>query len=173
MHALTFTPRVWLCLLIALVPLPGLLGQAVELEVAGSYADEGTLVSTDPSLFTGEVSLHALLRVEFDQRLVATRREQTKEVRLSRSNTLLEAAAFDHDGELAWKTQWTVTVGVSGQAHAVMLRIQSPHVTGEEYLLIMEPVSSELLQIRVQRLEATLFGPMVRASGTYVFSRVR
>ncbi|ACB76404.1 hypothetical protein [Opitutus terrae] len=157
-------------LLLAAVTL-GCALRAAPIELSGVYADEGTVVSGDPTLFTSQVSLHALLRLEFDPRLASQRREETSEVRLTHTAGVLAVEAYEADGTLSWRSRWNAGEGRSSLGRVVTLRMRAAHAGADDYLLVLEPVNSQLLQVRIQRLEPTLLGPMVRATGVYLFSR--
>lgn len=172
MHAIISSPSRWRFLWLLFPLVFALSARAAEPDLSGLYSDDGTVVESDPSLFTGEVSLHALLRLSFDQRLVRARQEEAAEVRLRREGTRLTVEVRDDEGEITWRTNWTVVDARTEQGRAFTLRIRPENSGTDEYLVLFEPLESGLLQVRLQRLESTLLGPMVRARGTYLFPRI-
>lgn len=165
---------VWRNLLSLAAALLAVGASAAQSDLSGLYADEGTTISTEPTLFQGDVSLHALLRLEFDERLVKMRRQETDEVRLNQSQGVLEVQALGEDGEVAWRSRFNATEATSEQGGRVLvLRMQPAQGEESEYLLLFERSTGGLLQVTVRRVESTLLGPMVRATGVYVFSHLR
>lgn len=142
-------------------------------DVSGVYSDEGTTVVGNSSLFSGVVSLHALLRLEFDSRLAALRNEETAEVRVTHEGTTLDFEIVDRDGEVTWKTRWKVGEGMSQDGRVLILRMRAERSATEEFFVLLEPAQDGLLQVKVQRMKATILGPVVEATGTYLFGRLR
>ncbi len=144
-----------------------------EAGLSGLYADEGTTVASDSGLFVGNASLHALLKLEFDPKVVNVLDDETAQIAVKHEGTLLEIQAFDHEGTVSWKAQWREGDGYVQRGRVVVLRFRTEKFGSDEFIVQLESVTvHRLLQVKVQRVAPTLLGPVVRATGTYLFHRM-
>ena len=158
----------------AFVPLAAV-AAAIELttaDISGDYEDGGTTLSSTPGMVEGEASLGALVRLVGDPKVAQVLHDQTAHVTLKHGNGLLVIETFDYDGQVSWRGWWRDGEQFVQRGATVIMRFQTAP-EGEEVILLFEPVAGDrLLQVTVQRFQPTIFGPMVRQRGVFLFSRI-
>jgi hypothetical protein len=158
----------------AFVPLAAV-AAAIELttaDISGDYEDGGTTLSSTPGMVEGEASLGALVRLVGDAKVAQVLHDQTAQVRFKREGGLLVIETFDYDGQVSWRGWWRDGEQFVQRGSTVIMRFQTAP-DGEEVILLFEPVAGDrLLQVTVQRFQPTIFGPMVRQRGVFLFSRI-
>ena len=158
------------------VGLPISLGAAtVELNangISGDYDDEGTLVEASSDADAFAPSFAALLRLDFDARMAAIRDAETSRINVQHGGGMLVIRIYDTDDEVIWTGRWREGTNYVQHGNAILLRIQRPASETEQILLTFEPVAeNRLLQLTVQRVQPTVFGPGVVKRNVYLFAR--
>lgn len=147
-------------------------GQARELELTGVYDDEGTVVTPPPGKESGVASLHALLSLEFVPGLARMLHDQTGQVRLTHTAGALEVQVANRDGEVIWREKWRQGEDYALRGDRVVLRFRPGKFGQDEFVIMLETVTEHrLLQLEVQRLKPTYFGPVYQPMGIFLFHR--
>ena len=143
-------------------------------DVSGVYADKGPVVGTDPAKPPQEVSLHALLSLEFDPVIGCAQHTQTSFLKLIDTGDAFEIRIYDQEAELLWRGRGRREQGAfSRDDHRVILRLRSARFGDDLFAFFLEPLADTgLLEVKVLRVSATAFGPGTRTVGTFIFHRV-
>jgi hypothetical protein len=143
-----------------------------DLDLSGSYDDAGTVVIAAPEQ-SPVVSLHAMLSMEFMPGLARLLQDRTKEVRLTHEGELLQVDVVDHDDETIWRGAWKQGEGFAVRDGRVYLHFKPGRFGNDEFIVILSTVTEHrLLQLEMQRLKPTFFGPVFQPMGTYLFHRM-
>lgn len=144
-------------------------GKAADL--SGTYVDTGTRIASSISgSLAEEPSLYALLRFEFEPDMVRVLRERTATVKIAHSRHVIEVAAFDADGLEIWSALWAEGETFSEQEKRVVVRSPAGRFGDDKIILILERLAEhEFLQVSVQRIVPTMFGPAARKVDTLLF----
>ncbi|HEX2862569.1 MAG TPA: hypothetical protein VHN79_13060 [Lacunisphaera sp.] len=147
--------------------------QAREPELTGIYDDAGTVVTAAPGRSAQDVaSLHALLSLEFVPGLARLLHDRTGEVRLTHTPGQLAVEVVNRDGEVGWQESWKQGKDYAVRGDRVVLHFRPGKFGQDEFVLMLETVTAHrLLQVEVQRLKPTFFGPVYQPMGTYLFHR--
>jgi len=154
------------------------LGRAAEIELnasalSGDYEDAGTVVEPGDEPAGFEPSFAALLRLEFDPKLAAVRHAETSRVDLQQGVGTLVIKIHDTDDAVIWSGRWSEGSGYVQRGRSVVLRIRPASPDAEEVILTFEPVAeNRLVQLTVQRVRSTVFGPGVVWRRVYLFARL-
>jgi hypothetical protein len=142
--------------------------------LSGTYEDAGTIMSIpEGQKPPAVVSLHALLSLEFNPGLARLLQERTREVRVQHEGETLAVEFVDADGEKTWAPVWTRDTGCTLRERRLMLRLKSGKSGQDEYVLVFENITTHrLLQVQLQRLKPTPFGPTFQPMGTFLFHRL-
>lgn len=142
--------------------------------LSGLYEDAGTIVSVPEGQEPPAViSLHALLSLEFNPGLARLLQERTREVRVQHEGETLSVEFVDANGEKIWAPVWTRESGCTLRERRLQLRIKPGKFGNDEYVLIFENITTHrLLQVHLQRLKPTFFGPVFQPMGTFLFHRL-
>ncbi len=145
---------------------------AQELNLSAEYEDKGTAVPGKADPAPQEVSLHALLSLEFDPAAGLAIRADSSHVEITQDQSTLTFRVFDRDGTATWRSRSPFRIGVTIEGPHVLVRMSDPRFGDDAFDLILQPVAdNRLLQVRVVRHQATPFGPVARDVGTYLFAR--
>ena len=142
--------------------------------LSGVYEDAGTIVSIPEGAEPlAVVSLHALLSLEFNPGMARLLQERTREVRVQHEGETLAVEFLDKDGEKIWAPVWTRENGLTLRERRLQLRLKPGKFGNDEYVLVFENITTHrLLQVHVQRLKPTFFGPVFQPMGTFLFHRL-
>jgi hypothetical protein len=148
-------------------------GQTRELELTGAYEDSGTTITAAPGQSPQDVvSLHALLSAEFVPGLARMLHERTSLVKMTHTVGSLEIEVLNRDDEVDWRASWKQGTDYALRGDRLMLRFRPGRFGQDEFLLLLETITAHrLLQVEVQRLKPTFFGPVAQPMGTYLFHR--
>lgn|SRR5690606_9611409 len=142
-------------------------------DIAGRYADKGTVVAANDGTASREMSLHALLQLDLDYTQVHDRYQETDYVEFRQGRETLEARMCAADDTLRSHGAWSRGEGYRPGETEVMLQLRGPRLAGDSFMLVMSLVGDgKLLQVDVTRISATTAGPVTRRVGTYLFPRV-
>ncbi|AOS45972.1 hypothetical protein Verru16b_03063 [Lacunisphaera limnophila] len=171
---MTTLPRIVRLLVLAYLG-PLALGAAGprELDLSGTYDDAGVVVVAAPDQVPGVISLHAMLSLEFVPGLAKLLHDQTGQVRITHEGFLLKVEVLDRDDAVIWHADWKGGEDFGLRDNRIFLRLKPGRFGNDEYVLSFTTVSEHrLLQLEVQRLKPTFFGPVYEAMGTYLFYRI-
>ncbi len=142
--------------------------------LSGIYEDAGTIVSIPEGQEPlAVISLHALLSLEFNPGLARLLQERTREVRVQHEGETLSVEFVDADGEKIWAPVWTRESGVTLRDRRLQLRLKPGKFGNDEYVLVFENITAHrLLQVHLQRMKPTFFGPVFQPMGTFLFHRL-
>lgn len=141
--------------------------------LSGDYEDGGTVVSASSDFAGREPSLAAMLQLVFDAKIASALHDQTARVTLKQTERDLDIEIRDRDDTVAWHGHWRAGAEYQQQGAAIVLRFRRDRPMADEVFITLEPAAdNRLLQLTVQRVEATVLGPSVRDRGTYLFGRV-
>lgn len=143
-----------------------------DLNLSGEYEDKGTAVPGKADTGPQEVSLHALLSLEFDPAAGVGIRADSSYVEITQEQSTLTFRVFDRDGTATWRSRSPFRIGVTIEGPHLLVRMSDPRFGDDSFDFILQPVAdNRLLQVRVVRHQATPFGPVARDVGTYLFPR--
>ncbi|HTO04864.1 MAG TPA: hypothetical protein VL069_14225 [Opitutus sp.] len=144
-------------------------GRAADL--SGIYADTGTRIASGVSAQSAEEpSLFALLKFEFVPEVVSMLRGQTASVKIVHADNQLEVVVYDLEGTEIWSALWTEGERYFRQGDRLILRSPPGRFGDDKVLLILEQVPEHgLLQVSVQRIVPTMFGPAARKLDAALF----
>jgi hypothetical protein len=163
-------PGNWRCWLGAVAITLATALDAPALDLSGSYAEGGTYVPGSSGNSTDEPSLSALLRLQFSSEWVNMLRDNTSHVRVKHEGSQIKIEVHDLSGAVNWTARWTEGEAYVQKGERVILRFPEPRRGIDEIILILEQVPNHgLLQVSVQRVQATVLGPAARKLGTYLF----
>lgn len=144
-------------------------------EVEGTFDDKGVTVSTGHvgSSARASASLHALFNLHFPSGTAPTSTYSgTRQVRLSNNRDRLQVTMRDLENRVIGTQSWRTATYVAPEGNGVAVRIQSPQVVEDSFLLLLETHSDgALLQVRVIHLKATTIGPDPIEVGIFYFPR--
>lgn len=142
--------------------------------LSGVYDDAGTAASIPAGQPTPAViSLHALLSLEFNPGMARLLQERTREIRITHDERTLSVEFLDREGEKIWNPVWTRENGYSLRDRRVQLHIKPGKFGNDEYVIVLENVTPHrLLQLHLQKLKPTFFGPVFQPMGTFLFPRL-
>ena len=147
-------------------------GKAADL--SGTYVDTGIRVASGASANTAdEPSLCALLKFEFTPEVAEALRHQSASVKIVQADHHFEVVVYDLDGAETWSAQWTEGERFSQQKDRIILRSPAGRFGDDKVILILEQLPEHgLLQVSVQRIVPTMFGPSARKLDTALFNVV-
>lgn len=143
-------------------------------DLSGTYDDAGTIVKiADGEQPPEVVSLHAMLSLEFNAGLARLLQDRTREVRIKQEGDTLAVDFVDADGETIWAPVWNRATGCVLRERRLQLHLKPGKFGNDEYVLVFENVTTHrLLQVQVQRVKPTFFGPVAQPVGTFLFHRL-
>lgn len=142
-------------------------------DIAGQYADKGTMIPTGDGGQPQEMSLHAILQLDFDYERVRERYAATDHVEFRQGRHTLEARMSTADDTLRYHGAWSTGEGYTNAEDQVVLRLRGAKHGGDTFVCVMSLVEGgELLQVEVSRLVTTSVGPTAQPVGTYLFPRL-
>ncbi len=143
-------------------------------DLSGTYDDAGTIVKIAEGEETPQtVSLHALLSLEFNPGLARLLQQRTREVRVKHEGDTFAVDFVDADGESIWAPVWNRETGSYLRERRLHLRLKPGKFGNDEYVLVFENVTTHrLLQVQLQRVKPTFFGPVLQPVGTFLFHRL-
>lgn len=146
---------------------------AVDLDISGTYSDSGTALKVSEGKPGAKVSLYALVNLAFEPDVARILEGQAQEARLTQSPDNVHAEFLDKKGERVWQGQWPMAVGKTNDQQRIAIRFKATGSQAGEYFFFMRTLtSSRMLEVQVQRVDPTLYGPAVKDVGTYLFPRV-
>jgi hypothetical protein len=140
--------------------------------VAGSYESEGTVVQAD-SGYNGPVSLRALLALDFDLAQGSLRHPSIAKVDVRQDLSTLAIRTRKAGGELEWSAEWKRNGGFEATKDGVKLLFRGKQNRDDVYMFTLTTVNDGgALTVKIEKIEASKFGPVGRNVGTFLFLRV-
>jgi hypothetical protein len=150
----------------------GLAGIVHAFDITGRYSDKGTAVSTNETHLEGDVSLHALLCLDFNPKSNAY--ASSDEIKLTQERGSLEAEVLNEDDKVMLKTHWVLDREFTLEDNRLVLTLRANASSQVGYALLFESAAEgKLLEVTVVRISATSLGPVTQRMGTYFFPRMK
>ena len=160
-------PRALAFFALAALALPAL--RAGPGSAAGVYECTGTVIHTD-SGYDGPVSLRALLALDFDLAQGAVRHPDIAAVEIEQEKWNLWIRTKTARGTVEWSAGWSRNGGFEPTADGVKLLLRSRPGAGNLFMFTLSSVKEgTALAVKVERIEATNFGPAGKEIGTFLF----
>lgn len=136
------------------------------------WEDKGVALSRDDSNSSENISLHALLNLDFNAKLGAMTYSGTDHIQLKLHRSYLDVDLLGNEGVYIGKQSWKTESYEAPEGNGLMVRIESPEHHDDSVVLMLETTSAgRVLQAKVVRMKATTFGPTLTEIGTYFFTR--
>lgn len=157
--------------LFSALALPAL--RAAPVAVAGSYEAEGTVVQNG-SGYTGPVSLRALLALDFDLAQGSLRHPDITAVEIEQEEWNLWIRTRHANGAVEWSAGWARNGGFEATKDGVKLLLRAKPGAADFFMFTLSPVNDgAALAVKVEKIEATKFGPTGKEIGTFLFLRIQ
>jgi len=147
---------------------------ATATDISGVYHDKGTVLSSAvPEQVEQEVSLHALLALEFDPEAGRVVHDETSRVDLVQASDEIVIRAHLEKSRVSWRTEYLYEAE-KGSIHGprVIVNTRKPGER-EVYTFMFELLeNTDHLLITVYRVSPTIVGPSGKAIGSYLFTRM-
>lgn len=135
--------------------------------ISGIYADKGTMLSTDAGT-PPEVSLHALLGLEFNPAVGVMNHARTESVEITDLDGWLEIITRTGGGTEISKSRWGPQNGFSHEDDYAVFRISKNR--DEFYSFLMKPAADgAAMELRIYKVRPSALGPGADNIGTYFF----
>lgn len=155
----------------ALVCLALLTLNAAPVSIAGAYESEGTVVQT-ASPYAGPVSLRALLALDFDLAQGSLRHPDVTAVEIEQEEWNLWIRTRDAKNAVEWSAGWQRNGGFEATDTGVKLLLRPKPGASDLFMFTLSPINDgAALTVRVEKIEATKFGPVGKEIGTFLFLR--
>lgn len=143
-------------------------------DVTGIYDDKGVVLSSSTAgQVDAEVSLHALLSLEFDPAAGLALFGQTERVDLTQAADEIVIRCHRPEGRVSWRTEylWEAEKGsIHGPRVIVNTRKEGQKTV---YTMMFEQLENpDHLLISVFRVNPTIMGPQGEPLGTYLFTKI-
>jgi hypothetical protein len=139
--------------------------------IAGVYESEGSVVAADSS-YRGPVSLRALLALDFDLPQGTLRHTEIPTIQIRQEVESLVIRTRRANGELEWSAEWRRNGGFEATDDGVKLLLRSKQNRDDLFMFTLSPVHERTaLAVKIQKIEASKFGPVGREVGTFLFLR--
>lgn len=170
MNAFSHTRSAWLGIFVLVATVTG---HTRELELTGTYEDSGTAITFAPGQSAQDVvSLHALLSLEFVPGLARMLHDRTSRVKVTHHAGSLDIEVLNRDDEVDWRASWKQGKDYALRGDRLVLHFRPGRFGQDEYVFLLDTITTHrLLQLEVQRLKPTFFGPVAQPMGTYLFHR--
>ncbi len=143
-------------------------------DISGVYDDKGVVMtSSEPAQVEQEISLHALLSLEFDPEAGRIMYEETNRVDLVQASDEILIRAHKEKSRVSWRTEYLYEAE-KGSIHGprVIVNTRKPGER-EVYTFIFELLENkDHLLVTVYRVSATIVGPSGKPIGSYLFTRM-
>ncbi|GAB1489152.1 hypothetical protein MASR2M8_16040 [Opitutaceae bacterium] len=143
-------------------------------DISGVYDDKGiVMTSSQPEQVEQEVSLHALLSLEFDPEAGRVMYEDTHRVDLVQASDEILIRAHKEKNRVSWRTEYLYEAE-KGSIHGprVIVNTRKPGER-EVYTYMFELLENkDHLLVTVYRVSATIVGPSGTPIGSYLFTRM-
>jgi hypothetical protein len=94
-------------------------------------------------------------------------------VRLYHEAGALRVEVVGRDDEIIWRAHWKQGEGFALRDGRAILHFKPGRFGKDEYVIILSTVTEHrLLQLDMQRMKPTFFGPVFQPMGTYLFHRL-
>lgn len=141
-------------------------------DISGTYGARGVKVAGAVGDGAAEVSLPALLHLEFNHALGLTRHADADVVVIEEGPRWVEVRVLDREGEQTWRTHWNEGEGFDRADAIRRLSVASPRRGEAAVMFLFETIEGDrLLRLEVVRMVATNFGPVPESVGTFIFYR--
>jgi len=148
------------------------LGLAGGADISGTYGARGVKVAGAVGDGAAEISLPALLQLEFNAELGLARHASSDVVVIEEGRHWVEVRVLDREGEQTWRTHWNEGEGFERAGAIRQLSIASPRRGEAAIVFLFETIEDgRLLRLEVVRMVATNFGPVPESMGTFIFYR--
>lgn len=155
---------------VASLALPAL--PAAPAPAAEVYECTGTVVHAE-SGYDGPVSLRALLALDFDLAQGAARHPDITAVEIEQEKWNLWVRTKTARGGVEWSAGWSRNGGFEPTADGVKLLLRPRPGADDLFMFTLSRVNQGgALAVKVERVEATKFGPAGKEIGTFLFLRV-
>lgn len=145
--------------------------RAAPVVVAGTYECEGTVVHAEPA-YAGPVSLRALLALDFDLAQGSLRHPDITAVEIEQEEWNLWIRTRNAAGAVEWSAGWQRNGGFEATKDGVKLLLRAKPGADDFFMFTLSPVNDgAALAVKVEKIEATKFGPTGREIGTFLFLR--
>lgn len=139
--------------------------------VAGVYESEGSVVQAE-SGYNGPVSLRALLALDFDLAQGTLRHTDIPWIQIRQEVESLVIRTRRTGGELEWSAEWKRNGGFEATNDGVKLLLRAKNNRDDLFMFTLTPVHERAaLAVKIQKIEASKFGPVGREIGTFLFLR--
>ncbi len=145
---------------------------ATAANISGTYADKGTMVTADASVNPPEVSLHALLGLEFNPDIGLMNYALTETVEITDWDDWLEIITRNPSGTEISKSRWGPQNGFSHQNGYAVFRLAKNN--DEFYSFLMKPAADgSAMELRIYKVQPSALGPGANNIGTYFFVKTK
>jgi hypothetical protein len=139
--------------------------------IAGNYESEGTVVQTD-SGYKGPVSLRALLALDFDLAQGTFRHPAIPRIDIRQDSETLAIKSRRTDGSLEWSAEWKRNGGFEATSDGAKLLLRSKTNRDDLFMFTLSTVNAGgAIAVKIEKIEASKFGPVGREVGTFLFLR--
>lgn len=140
--------------------------------ISGRFVDKGVVASSGVRETSPVVSLHALFSQQFDLDLGAREYAATDQLELTVHRGHLDVRLLGEQANLLAKVNWRTATYAGIEDEGLMVRVKCRDSIDDTVALLLETVENgRLLQVRVIKHEANVFGPKYHDYGTYFFMR--
>lgn len=139
--------------------------------ITGLYESEGSVVHTD-SGYDGPVSLRALLALDFNLAQGTLQHTGIPWIQIRQEVDSLVIRTRRTGGELEWSAEWKRNGGFEATDDGVKLLLRAKQNRDNLYMFTLTPIKERTaLAVKIQKIEASKFGPVGREVGTFLFLR--
>jgi hypothetical protein len=140
--------------------------------ISGTYGARGVKVAGAVGEGAAEVSLPALLHLEFNSELGLAQHAGADVVVIEEGPRWVEIRVMDREGQQTWRTHWNEGQGFSRSGAIRQLSVASPRRGEAAVVFVLENIEGDrLLRVEAVRMAATNFGPVPESLGTFIFYR--
>jgi len=140
-------------------------------DLSGTYENFGSMVNPATDAEAGTISLQGLFSQEFDYKLTRAQHAYVDQVVVKQTSDQITIECRDTDGKLTWGGHWKRDAGYNAKDGQVDLIVRSKRNKDDSYLFSFSTVSDQhLLVVTVNLMQATVFGPVAKPLGTFLFS---
>jgi len=145
--------------------------RAAPVAVGGLYENEGTAVQTETG-YTGPVALRALLAADFDFARGLTVNPDVQAIEVIQKERLFEIRALKEKGAVEWSAEWQRNGGFEATDTGLKFLLRTKRKDDDFFMFTLSPLNDgAILQVQIDLIHATTFGPQRKDQGTFIFLR--